>query len=173
MGGSNSTAALEVDNRKRTQKSVRNPIRYTFCRRRRIIISNNSKVHASFAITAGPIKDIASLSVDKVGSIAFDKTGTDRVQKFKILSYRPRRVSIHSNYLFITVYLFIENEWKQLWVNREFYQLDNISIWDHHIEEASIEQGATTTSSLPNRVSLPSWHHHSHPRRRMLPPTPV
>ena len=106
---------------------------------KKILIYNNSTVHASFAITAGPISNVSSLTIDKVGGITFDKSGTDKVQQFKLLSQRPRYVRIHSNYFFVTVYLFINNEWKQLWVNREFYQLDNISLQSYHIREASID----------------------------------
>jgi len=75
-----------------------------------------------------------------VGAISFDTTGTDKVQKFKILSKRPKCVRIHSNYFFVTAYLRIDKKWKQLWTAREFYQLDNITIWEHHIKEASIPQ---------------------------------
>jgi len=115
-------------------------VKYGFWNRKKILIYNSSTVHASFAITAGPIRNLTSLTIDKVGGITFDKTGKDKVQKFKLLSRRPRYVRIHSNYFFVTVYLLIDNEWKQLWVNREFYQHDNISIQEYHIEEASINE---------------------------------
>ena len=139
MGGCCSTEVIEADEES-TRSSVRNPIRYTFCNRKKIILKNNSNVHASIAITAGPIRNVSSVSADSIGSIAFDRTGTDRVQKFKLLANRPRCVRIHSNYFYVTVYLHIKNEWKPLWVNREFYQLDNITIWEHHVAEASIDQ---------------------------------
>ena len=118
-----------------TKKSVR----YGFWNRKKILIYNNSRVHASFAITAGPISNISSISIDSIGGITFDKKGADKVQKFKLLSQRPRFVRIHSNFIFVTVYLFVNNEWRQLWVNREFYQLDNISLQNYHIEEACID----------------------------------
>ena len=123
-----------------TTRTTVKSIRYRFWNRKKILIYNNSPVHASFAITAGPINNITSLTIDKVGGITFDKTGADKVQKFKLLSNRPRYVRIHSNYFFVTVYLFIDNKWKQLWVNREFYQLDNISLQEYHIQEASIDE---------------------------------
>lgn len=121
-----------------TQTAVK-LVKYRFWNRKKIIIYNNSRVHASFAITAGPISNISSISIDSVGGITFDKTGSDKVQQFKLLSQRPRFVRIHSNYFFVTVYLFINNEWRQLWVNREFYQFDNISLQNYHIEEACID----------------------------------
>ena len=123
-----------------TRATVLKIVKYRFWNRKKILIYNNSTVHASFAVTAGPIRNMTSLTIDKVGGITFDKTGKDKVQKFKLLSQRPRYVRIHSNYFFVTVYLFINNEWKQLWVNREFYQVDNISLQEYHIEEASISQ---------------------------------
>ena len=146
MGNCCSTELLEatdltnaqVSDQSTTQTVVK-MVRYRFWNRKKILIYNNSTVHASFAITAGPISNVSSLTIDKVGGITFDKSGTDKVQQFKLLSQRPRYVRIHSNYFFVTVYLFINNEWKQLWVNREFYQLDNISLQSYHIREASID----------------------------------
>lgn len=137
MGCCCSTEILEPDIENKIS-TIKNPIRYTFCKRKKIIITNNSKVNASFAITVGCITNISSLSVDKLGSISFDKTGTDKVQKFKILSMKPRTVRIHSNYINITVYLHINDKWYPLWINREFNQLDDISIHNYHIEEALI-----------------------------------
>ena len=147
MGNCCSTELLEATDLSNAQmadqsttRTTVKSIRYRFWNRKKILIYNNSTVHASFAITAGPISNLTSLTIDKVGGITFDKTGTDKVQKFKLLSYRPRYVRIHSNYFFVTVYLFINNKWKQLWVNREFYQFDNICLQEYHIQEACIDE---------------------------------
>ena len=135
----------ERDVERSTRVAVRNPIIYSCCScfscciRKQFNITNSSDSHASFAISPGPIVNISELSVNKLGKINIKKTGKDKIQIFKILSNKKKSIRIHSEYIFVTAFLFVDNEWKPLWSNREISSMDDITIWNYHVEEAKID----------------------------------
>lgn len=146
MGNCNSSIMRNKNAKVSTRIGVRNPILYycsrflSCCNRRHFYITNNSESHASFAISPGPITDISGLTINKLGKINVRKRGKDKLQKFKILSQKNKSIRIHSRYFFVTVFLYIDDEWKPLWSNREISSVDDITIWDYHVQEASIDE---------------------------------
>jgi hypothetical protein len=132
-------AELVVKPTKLMQTSIcQNPIRYTFCTRKLIYITNYSNCHASLIVSSGPVLNISSVAIDKIGSITLDKTGTDKVQHLKLLANAKKSIRIHTSYIFITAFLFINGKWLSFWKNKEILHLDDIFINDNHIQEASL-----------------------------------
>ena len=106
---------------------------------KRIKIINESSVHCKILITPTPIHNIQQISIDRIGKVKRIKSGNYLIQNFKILSKKMKKVKLDSSEYYITVYLFIDDEWKCLWECREFTSTSNIHILERHIEEAKLD----------------------------------
>lgn len=146
MGNCNSSGIINRDAKVSTRVCKRNPLIqccyrcFSCCKRRHFYITNNSDNHASFMISPGPISDLSELTINKLGKISINKRGNDKTQKFKVLAQKQKSIRIHSNYIYVTAFLLINNKWKQLWGNREITCIDDLTVWNYHVQEANIDE---------------------------------
>jgi hypothetical protein len=113
-------------------------------RRRRIRIDNQSSVNSRVIITPGPITNLKSLQIEKLGAIELENTGEYRPQKFHILSKRSKSPRVKVREFYITCLLQIKDEqgnqiWGFLWENRLFSCFEDVCIVERHIDEALLD----------------------------------
>ena len=87
--------------------------------RRSTTITNNSSVPAHVAITARPIQNLTSLSIYKIASVGLDIKGEYKAQEIKIKPGRTKHVQVDSHRFYLTVFLYIDDEWHLLWNCRQ------------------------------------------------------
>ena len=104
--------------------------------RRSTTISNNSPVPAHIAITARPIQNLSSLSIYKVASFSLDTKGEYKAQEIKIGPGRTKHVQVDSHRFYLTVFLFIDDEWHLLWNCRQVSTSYRIFLNEYHTREA-------------------------------------
>lgn len=104
--------------------------------RRSTTISNNSPVPAHIAITARPIQNLSSLSIYKVASFSLDTKGEYKAQEIKIGPGRTKHVQVDSHRFYLTVFLFIDDEWHLLWNCRQVSASYRIFLNEYHTREA-------------------------------------
>ncbi len=104
--------------------------------RRSTTITNNSPVPAHIAITARPIQNLSSLSIYKVASFSLDTKGEYKAQEIKIGPGRAKHVQVDSYRFYLTVFLFIDDEWHLLWNCRQVSASYRIFLNEYHTREA-------------------------------------
>jgi hypothetical protein len=104
--------------------------------RRSTTITNNSPVPAHIAITARPIQNLSSLSIYKVASFSLDAKGEYKAQEIKIGPGRAKHVQVDSHRFYLTVFLFIDDEWHLLWNCRQVSASYRIFLNEYHTREA-------------------------------------
>lgn len=109
-------------------------------RRRKIRINNNTSANARIVITPGPITNLKSLQIEKVGSVEVEHVGKYRPQKFHILGGNSKKLRVKAREFYVTCLLQIKNDeklvWSFLWENRLFSCFEDICIIERHIDEA-------------------------------------
>ncbi len=137
--------------------------------RRSTTITNNSSVPAHVAITARPIQSLTSLSIYKVASLALDTKGEYRAQEIKIGPGRTKHVQVDSHRFYLTVFLFIDDEWHLLWNCRQVSASYRIFLNEYHTREARFSNPDRSHIRRASEFSIrPHSTLHQPPTKRYL-----
>ena len=109
------------------------------CKRKNLIINNESSSHARLVITPTPITNLTSVQVERLGGLELETKGEYQPQKFRILANSSKHIRVKSHSFYVSCFLFIDNTWKLLWENRVFSSTEDITILPRHIEEAKLD----------------------------------
>ena len=82
---------------------------------RNINIINSSDKKAYVIIASTPITSVSNLTVDRIGSVQFEKRGDYKTQEMLILSGKTKFFELHTKKIYVTILIEVEeNHWK-LW----------------------------------------------------------
>lgn len=125
-------------------------------RRYTMNVRNISGAHALMIFTPTPITRITNLQVAKIGGATVQVEGSHKVQKFKLLHNKTRKVRVNTYGVYLTVFLRLNKEWCMLWSNRQFYaeRKARVLLLQRHIDEAALE--------LPSGPTLPELERQRH-----------
>jgi hypothetical protein len=118
--------------------------------RRTTHIHNRSSTHAYIAIAPSPVSNLASINIDKLGGLEFNKQGEYLSQAFKLMAGQSRELKVDSHRFYIGTLLLINEKWHTLWDCREFSANDDIVLLERHIEEAKLTGPTATPTCLAN-----------------------
>ena len=131
------------------------------CCRYTMLVRNISGVPALMVFTPLPITRITDLQVSKLGGVSVQVEGSHKVQKFRLLHNKTRKVRVNTYGVYLTVFLRINRQWCTLWSNRQFYANNDVLILQRHIDEAILD--------LPEQLSSPDMQR----QRHAPPPSPA
>ena len=132
-------------------------------RRKKIRIDNNTSTNARIVITPGPITNLKSLQIEKIGSVEVENIGTYHPQKFHILDGHSKKLRVKAREFYVTCLLEIHNGdkklWGFLWENRLFSCFEDICIIERHIKEALLDAQTQVNKELEEkRKECPVLH---------------